>query len=103
MPLFRSEHKTVAHLLHMQRGPLMSHFRLFQCASGSLITLALIAGCASGTSGGSGGGGGSTGGAPQINVAISPLNPVAMLGGAAQTDRKSTRLNSSHLGISYAV
>ena len=60
----------------------MSHFRLFQCASGSLITLALIAGCASG---GSGGGGGGTTGAPQISVAISPLNPAAMVSGATQT------------------
>src|SRR5256885_9209904 len=29
--------------------------------------------------------------------------PVGLVGGATKTDRKSTRLNSSHLVISYAV
>src|ERR1035438_10761204 len=33
----------------------------------------------------------------------SPGNPVTAPGGTATTDRKSTRLNSSHLGISCAV
>src|SRR5262245_63597761 len=32
-----------------------------------------------------------------------PADPVARLWQATTTDRKSTRLNSSHLGISYAV
>src|SRR5205814_10090693 len=34
---------------------------------------------------------------------VQPLHSGAQLGGKHLRDRKSTRLNSSHLGISYAV
>src|SRR5205814_8494812 len=33
---------------------------------------------------------------------LTPLNVRVVVGDAAKQDRKSTRLNSSHLGISYA-
>lgn len=80
----------------------MSHLRLFQCASGSLITLALIAGCASGGSGGSGGGG-STTGAPPISVAISPLNPAALVSGATQTFTATVANDATGAGVTWTA
>src|SRR5205814_7829907 len=45
--------------------------------------------------------------APGTGAAVSqaehPAWPTKIKGGAGPADRKSTRLNSSHLGISYAV
>src|SRR5262245_62304355 len=38
-----------------------------------------------------------------IGVFTTPLPPVTWVVDLATADRKSTRLNSSHLGISYAV
>src|ERR1039458_1051651 len=78
----------------------MSHLRLFKCASGSLITLALIAGCASG---GSGGGGGGTTGAPPISVAVSPLNPVAMVSGANQTFTATVVNDATGAGVTWTA
>src|SRR5205814_8277479 len=40
---------------------------------------------------------------PEPEAASEPAEPEVEEPAAAQPDRKSTRLNSSHLGISYAV
>src|SRR5262245_63969178 len=45
-----------------------------------------------------------TGGAPKPDMTVVITGPrITDLGEAGKVDRKSTRLNSSHLGISYAV
>src|SRR5437899_4523677 len=41
--------------------------------------------------------------APKIETTVSSVGPAADRNGRRARDRKSTRLNSSHLGISYAV
>src|SRR5437868_9058449 len=43
---------------------------------------------------------------PYINLAASTVNPItysSLAAGTCTEDRKSTRLNSSHVSISYAV
>src|SRR5262245_63981389 len=39
----------------------------------------------------------------KVNVLLLPVPPAVVIETGLGTDRKSTRLNSSHLGISYAV
>src|SRR3712207_8439271 len=39
----------------------------------------------------------------ELRPEVAPRRPRADLGGGARADRKSTRLNSSHANISYAV
>lgn len=79
----------------------MPHFRLFRCASASLIALALIAGCGGG-SGNSGGGGGGTVTQP-IGVAISPLNPVSMVAGATQAFTATVTNDVAAAGVSWTA
>src|SRR5258705_8658915 len=38
-----------------------------------------------------------------VNVTVSEVNDAPTAANDSKTDRKSTRLNSSHLGISYTV
>src|SRR3712207_7860412 len=40
---------------------------------------------------------------PQIRAEFDPHHPAGSIGDRVQQDRKSTRLNSSHANISYAV
>src|SRR5262245_65318009 len=87
----------------MQRGPPRSTLFPYTTLFRSHLSAAGAAGCVGGTAGCAGGGTAGCAGGGTAACAGGGAAACAGGGAGATTDRKSTRLNSSHLGISYAV
>src|SRR5690348_18189476 len=84
-------------LQHLPSSPLFPYTTLFRSVSGPSSN-----GSGSGSTSTSGGGG-TSGGSGSGSGVVSPVLGGSSGGGVGGEDRKSTRLNSSHPSISYAV